>query len=46
MKKSISVSVFSKVKHPKYNKYVKQTSIFKVHDEKNEAKKGDQGGDL
>ena len=42
MNKSISVSVYSMVKHPKYKKYVKQMSVFKVHDEKNEAKKGDK----
>jgi small subunit ribosomal protein S17 len=29
------------VKHKKYGKYTKKTSVFKAHDEKNEAKIGD-----
>jgi small subunit ribosomal protein S17 len=30
-----------KVKHPKYGKFVKLTSSFKAHDEKNECSPGD-----
>ena len=41
MNKSIVVSVERKVKHPKYGKFVKLTSSFKAHDEKNEYSPGD-----
>ena len=41
MDKTISVLIFRMVKHKKYGKYVKKTSVFKAHDEKNEAKIGD-----
>jgi small subunit ribosomal protein S17 len=37
MDKSIVVSVMRKVKHPKYGKFIKMTSKFKAHDEKNEC---------
>ena len=40
MNKTVSVLIYNSVKHPKYKKYIKKTSVFKVHDEKNEAKKG------
>ncbi len=35
--KTITVSVERKVKHPKYGKFVKATSKFAAHDEKNEC---------
>ncbi|MBI3509084.1 MAG: 30S ribosomal protein S17 [Bacteroidetes bacterium] len=41
MQKSIVVAVERKVKHPKYGKYVKKTSTFMAHDEKNECNIGD-----
>ena len=41
MTKSIVVSVERKVKHPKYGKFVKRTSTFMAHDEKNDSKIGD-----
>ncbi len=41
MEKSIVVSVERKVKHPKYGKFVKKTSKFVAHDEKNECSEGD-----
>lgn len=41
MDKTISVKIFRTVKHPKYGKYIKKTSVFKAHDESNEAKAGD-----
>ncbi len=41
MTKSIVVSVERKVKHPKYGKFVKKTSKFMAHDEKNECSIGD-----
>ena len=41
MDKTISVLIFRMAKHKKYGKYVKKTSVFKAHDEKNVAKIGD-----
>jgi small subunit ribosomal protein S17 len=41
MAKSISVLIYRTVKHGKYGKYLRKTSIFKAHDEKNIAKAGD-----
>lgn len=41
MDKSIIVAVERKVKHPMYGKFVKKTSKFVAHDEKNEAHVGD-----
>ena len=39
--KTISVLIYRLMKHPKYKKYIRRKSVFKAHDEKNEAKKGD-----
>ena len=41
MTKSIVVAVERKVKHAKYGKFVKKTSTFMAHDEKNESNIGD-----
>jgi small subunit ribosomal protein S17 len=41
MTKTISVEIFRLVKHEKYGKYMKMSSVFKAHDEKNTAKEGD-----
>ena len=41
MEKSIVISVERKVKHAKYGKFVKKTSKFVAHDEKNECNVGD-----
>jgi small subunit ribosomal protein S17 len=41
MTKSIVVSVQRNIKHPKYGKFIKRTSKFMAHDEKNEANIGD-----
>lgn len=41
MDKTITVQIFRRVRHAKYGKYVKKTSVYKAHDEKNQAKKGD-----
>ena len=41
MDKSIVVAVERKVKHPKYGKFVKKTTKFVAHDEKNDCKTGD-----
>ena len=41
MDKSIVILVERKVKHPKYGKFVKRSTKFMAHDEKNEANIGD-----
>ncbi|WP_066759076.1 30S ribosomal protein S17 [Crocinitomix algicola] len=41
MDKSVVVSVERKVKHAKYGKFVKKTTKFVAHDEKNECNQGD-----
>ena len=41
MDKSIVVMVERKVKHPIYGKFVKKTSKFTAHDEKNDCNEGD-----
>ena len=40
--KTISVLIYRLVKHKKYGKYIRKSSVFKAHDEKNEAKIGDR----
>lgn len=42
MDKTISVEVFRLVRHPKYGKFIRKSSIFKAHDESNTAKVGDK----
>ena len=41
MDKSIVVMVERRVKHAKYGKFVKKSSSFVAHDEKNECNQGD-----
>lgn len=41
MNKTISVRSDRKVKHPKYGKYIKRHTIYKVHDENESAALGD-----
>jgi small subunit ribosomal protein S17 len=41
MDKTITVAVERKVKHPIYGKFVKKTTKFHAHDEKNECTVGD-----
>jgi small subunit ribosomal protein S17 len=41
MQKTITVSVERRVKHPIYGKFVKKTTRFHAHDEKNECQVGD-----
>lgn len=41
MDKSIVISVERKVKHPMYGKFVKSTTKFMAHDEKNDCNIGD-----
>ncbi len=42
MNKTAVIAVERLVKHPVYKKYIKRTSKFKAHDEKNECKVGDK----
>jgi small subunit ribosomal protein S17 len=42
MNKTISVLIYRMVRHAKYGKYIKRTSVFKAHDESNTAKVGDK----
>jgi small subunit ribosomal protein S17 len=41
MDKTITVAVERKVKHPLYGKFLKKTTKFHAHDEKNECSIGD-----
>jgi small subunit ribosomal protein S17 len=41
MDKTITVAVERRVKHPIYGKFVKKTTSFHAHDEKNECTVGD-----
>ncbi len=41
MEKTITVAVERKVKHPIYGKFLKKTTKFMAHDEKNECTIGD-----
>ena len=42
MDKTITVREERLVKHPLYGKYVRRASTYKAHDERNEAREGDQ----
>jgi small subunit ribosomal protein S17 len=41
MDKTRRVEIPRLVKHPRYGKYIKRRTICKMHDEKNESRKGD-----
>ena len=41
MEKTITITVERKVKHPIYGKFLKKTTKFMAHDEKNECSIGD-----
>ena len=41
MNKTISVLIYRLVRHKKYGKFMRRTSVFKAHDETNAAKIGD-----
>lgn len=41
MDKTITVESSRTFRHGKYGKFIRRTSVFKAHDEKNEAKTGD-----
>lgn len=42
MDKTISVKVERMIKHAKYKKYFRRSTVFKAHDESNTAKNGDR----
>lgn len=42
MEKTVVVKVDRLVKHPLYNKYIKRSVRYKVHDEQNSCKAGDK----
>lgn len=42
MDKTIAVEISKLFLHPRYKKYVKKISVFKAHDENNEARVGDK----
>ena len=41
MQKTISVETCFLRKHPKYGKYLRKYTVYKAHDEKQEAREGD-----
>ena len=41
MEKTISVEIFRSVRHKRYGKFIRRSTIFKAHDEKGTAKVGD-----
>ena len=41
MEKTVTVAIETKVKHPIYGKFLKKTTKFHAHDEKNECSIGD-----
>ena len=41
MNKTIAVQLYRLVRHKKYGKFMRRSSVYKAHDEKNEAKVGD-----
>ncbi len=41
MHKTIAVQIYRLVRHKKYGKFMRRSSVFKAHDEQNVAKKGD-----
>ncbi len=42
MDKTVTVIVYRTIKHRKYGKYLRRSTVLKVHDEKNVAKLGDK----
>ncbi len=41
MQKTITVQIYRLIRHKKYGKFMRRSSVFKAHDEKNVAKIGD-----
>ncbi|MCF6155989.1 MAG: 30S ribosomal protein S17 [Candidatus Brocadia sp.] len=42
MHKTIVVEVVRLIKHPRYEKYIKRSTVYKAHDENNQAGLGDR----
>lgn len=42
MDKTISVLIYRQVKHKKYGKYIRRSSVYKAHDGDNKARVGDR----
>jgi small subunit ribosomal protein S17 len=42
MDKTIKVQTYRLVKHDRYHKYIRRSSVFRAHDEENKAKTGDK----
>lgn len=42
MNKTIAVEVFRLVRHQKYGKYIRKSTVYKAHDEENTARIGDK----
>ena len=42
MNKTVVVEVGRHVKHPKYGKFMRKTTVYKAHDEESKAKVGDK----
>ena len=42
MDKTITVEVYRQIRHPRLGKYIKRSTKFKAHDEKNTASQGDK----
>lgn len=42
MNKTIAVEVFRLVRHEKYGKYIRKSTVYKAHDEENTARIGDK----
>ena len=41
MQKTITVQIYRLIRHKKYGKFMRRSSVFKAHDEENTAKIGD-----
>ncbi len=41
MQKTCTVQIYRLIRHKKYGKFMRRSSVFKCHDEKNVAKTGD-----
>ncbi len=42
MDKTVVVAIETRIKHPRYGKYIKRRVKYSVHDEKNECRAGDK----
>ncbi len=42
MDKTVVVEVEKHVKHPKYGKFIRRSTVYKAHDDENKAKIGDK----